>query len=192
MNDQTNKANSMRSISLPVLGLVLVFAAALALPDTPALAAGLTVTKTADTNDGVCNADCSLREAVLAANAGGGFYDSITIPPGTYVLTIAGPGEDAGATGDLDVTVPLTIAGAGAGSTIIDGNGAAMSDRVLQVNNGDVFALSGVTIRNGGNLSTGIDGAGIHAVGEIQHQRQHHQWKQHHFNRRRYLYLGLS
>jgi CSLREA domain-containing protein len=31
-------------------------------------AATLTVTKTADTNDGVCNADCSLREAVFAAN----------------------------------------------------------------------------------------------------------------------------
>ena len=28
-----------------------------------------TVTKTADTNDGVCNADCSLREAIRAANA---------------------------------------------------------------------------------------------------------------------------
>lgn len=30
----------------------------------------LTVTKTADTNDGVCDADCSLREAVAAASAG--------------------------------------------------------------------------------------------------------------------------
>jgi len=29
-----------------------------------ALAATWTVTKTADTNDGVCDADCSLREAV--------------------------------------------------------------------------------------------------------------------------------
>ena len=28
-----------------------------------------TVTKIADTNDGVCDADCSLREAVAAANA---------------------------------------------------------------------------------------------------------------------------
>ena len=31
-------------------------------------AAVFTVTKTADTNDGVCNADCSLREAITAAN----------------------------------------------------------------------------------------------------------------------------
>src|SRR5688500_6908762 len=32
-------------------------------------AANYTVTKIADTNDGVCDADCSLREAVAAANA---------------------------------------------------------------------------------------------------------------------------
>ena len=31
-------------------------------------AATFTVTKTADTNDGVCDADCSLREAIGAAN----------------------------------------------------------------------------------------------------------------------------
>jgi CSLREA domain-containing protein len=35
-----------------------------------ALAATRTVTKAADTNDAVCNADCSLREAVAAAQAG--------------------------------------------------------------------------------------------------------------------------
>ncbi len=33
-----------------------------------AQAATFTVTKTADTNDGVCDADCSFREAILAAN----------------------------------------------------------------------------------------------------------------------------
>ena len=32
-------------------------------------AATFTVTKTTDTNDGSCNADCSLREAIIAANA---------------------------------------------------------------------------------------------------------------------------
>ena len=31
-------------------------------------AATFTVTKVADTNDGVCNADCSLREAFTASN----------------------------------------------------------------------------------------------------------------------------
>jgi CSLREA domain-containing protein len=36
---------------------------------TKASSTTFTVTKTADTNDGSCNADCSLREAVAAANA---------------------------------------------------------------------------------------------------------------------------
>ena len=32
-------------------------------------AATFTVTKTADTNDGACDGDCSLREAIVATNA---------------------------------------------------------------------------------------------------------------------------
>lgn len=39
----------------------------------PSHAATFTVTKTADTNDGSCNVDCSLREAVAAANSNTGF-----------------------------------------------------------------------------------------------------------------------
>ena len=46
--------------------------------------ANLTVTKTDDTNDGVCNADCSIREAIGDAAAG----DTIDIPSGTYTLTL--------------------------------------------------------------------------------------------------------
>ena len=61
------------------------------------------VTKTSDTNDGVCDADCSLREAVIAANAAVG-PATINLPPGTYGLTLAGAGEDKAATGDLDIT----------------------------------------------------------------------------------------
>ena len=42
------------------------------------------VTKTADTNDGACTpTDCSLREAVIAANVNAG-KDTINIPAGTY------------------------------------------------------------------------------------------------------------
>ena len=37
-----------------------------------AFAIDYTVTKTADTNDGTCDADCSLREAIAAANANTG------------------------------------------------------------------------------------------------------------------------
>ncbi len=80
----------------------------------PVEAATLTVTKGADTNDGVCDADCSLREAIGAANAAFG-ADTVELPAGTYTLNLAGAGEDA--TGDLDITGDLTINGAGAAAT---------------------------------------------------------------------------
>src|SRR6186713_823446 len=81
-------------------------------------AATFVVTKTADTADGACDADCSLREAITAANAAAG-ADVITLPAGTYTLTITGTNEDLNADGDLDITTPMTINGAGSGSTII-------------------------------------------------------------------------
>ncbi|MDH3303714.1 MAG: CSLREA domain-containing protein, partial [Gammaproteobacteria bacterium] len=83
-------------------------------------AATFTVTKTADTNDGTCDADCSLREAIVAANTSGG-SDTVSVPAGTYNLSITGTGENAAATGDLDISDTLTLTGAGAASTIIDG-----------------------------------------------------------------------
>src|SRR5690349_16951750 len=52
----------------------------------------------------------SLRSAIQAADARGG-SNTIILPGGTFTLTIAGAGEDASATGDLDVTRNLTIKG---------------------------------------------------------------------------------
>src|SRR5439155_19826905 len=97
------------------------FALWVALAGVPnAAAATFAVTRTDDPVPGACDSDCSLREAVLAANAGSG-GDTIVLPAGHYRLTISGPGEDAAATGDLDLTTSVMIAGAGARSTVIDG-----------------------------------------------------------------------
>ena len=120
-----------------------------------AWAAPFAVTKTADTNDGSCDADCSLREAIVAANALAG-ADTVTVPSGTYTLSIGGRDEGAAATGDLDITDALTLNGAGAGSTIIDGNAI---DRVFHVLIGTTATLSDVTIRDGD--AGGGDGGGI-------------------------------
>ena len=47
--------------------------------------------------------DCSLREAVIASNAGYPRPSTIPLRPGKrYELTRPGPGEDAAVTGDLD------------------------------------------------------------------------------------------
>ena len=117
----------------------------------PAGASVFTVTKTADTLDGACAPyDCSLREAVAAANLAFG-TDVIELPPGNYVLTRTGAGENNAETGDLDVRDPLILVGTDAGTTILDGNA---TDRVLDVSaETEIF---GVTVRNG--LSNGVGG----------------------------------
>lgn len=91
-------------------------------------AATFTVTKLGDSNDGLCNADCSLREAIRAANAQVG-TDTIVLPAGTLTLSIPGRGENLAAIGDLDITSNVEISGQGVGSTTIDGRGI---DRVFR------------------------------------------------------------
>ncbi len=102
----------------------------------------------ANPRDGLCetstSGECTLRAAIQQANALEG-SDTISIPAGTYTLSIEGAGEDAAAAGDLDITDNLAISGAGMGATIIDANN---SDRAFHV----LFAaleLSDLTIQNG-------------------------------------------
>jgi CSLREA domain-containing protein len=121
------------------------------------------------TNDEVNDsADCSLREAVIAANmdavvdgcgAGSGADEIVFAPeviPGMFILAIAGAGEDAAATGDLDITDDLTISGAGASSTIID---ADEIDRVFHIIGSVTVHLEGLTIQNG-FVTNGLAGGG--------------------------------
>lgn len=142
-------------ITLPTLALVAAVAAA------PASAGVFIPTKTADTHDGACtDGDCSLREAIVAANATAG-GDVILLHAGTYALSLAGAGEDSAATGDLDIQGDLTILGDGAASTVIDG---ASGDRVLHI-----LAGSQVEIRDVGILLGAAqgDGGGILNAGEL-------------------------
>ena len=116
------------------------------------------------------NGDCSLREAIESVNtgsgvdsceAGNGIDDRIilpTLPAGPYVLSILGPFEELNGTGDLDIRDNLEISGDASGSTVIDGNGLVMMDRVLHVHFGAVVVLKNLTITNG---NTGGDGGGI-------------------------------
>lgn len=121
----------------------------------PAMAHALTfaVTGTADEEDltpgnAVCasaTGTCTLRAALQEANELVG-VDVITLPAGTYLLTLDGDGENDGLTGDLDVRDAVEIRGDGRETTIIDGAGA---DRVFHVQPEVGLTLSGVTIRNG-------------------------------------------
>lgn len=134
----------------------------LALAAVPAAqAAVLAVTKTADTLDGACNQDCSLREAIVAANADPG-TDVVILPAGTYLLTRFGEGEDLGATGDLDITDDLVILGAGAPTTVID---AVERDRILHVHNASL-TLSGALFQRGRIDANG--GALLNENGDVE------------------------
>ncbi len=117
------------------------------------------VTKTTDTNDGTCNADCSLREAISAANALAGAH-TVNVPAGTYTLTLANAGgvnEDNNATGDLDINRDISLIGAGSAATIIQAgtNTSNGIDKVIAVNpictTPINASISGVTIRFGRN-----------------------------------------
>jgi CSLREA domain-containing protein len=123
-------------------------------------AATFTVTRLDDPAPGACDSDCSLREAVRAVNAGSG-GDTISIPAGRFRLTIAGAGEDAAATGDLDLTKSVTITGAGARQTLIDGSGI---DRVFDVASGVTALIADVTV-TGGLVDDG--GGGIASAGTL-------------------------
>ncbi|MBC8098427.1 MAG: CSLREA domain-containing protein [Armatimonadetes bacterium] len=119
------------------------------------------ISKTADTADGICDRDCSLREAISAANLAPGV---IMLPGGSYRLTLPGADDDANLTGDLDITTSLAIYGAGAGITAINADGI---DRALHMDPlsvggytvilADMLLTNGVTDGDGGALSTGIN-----------------------------------
>ena len=120
-----------------------------------------TVTRTDDPPPNGClPGDCSLREAVIAANTGSG-GDTIAVPAGHFRLGIAGLGEQNAATGDLDLTKSVTITGAGARATVID---AMRIDRVFEVLGGATVLISDATITGG---VTAGNGAGIESAGTL-------------------------
>jgi CSLREA domain-containing protein len=157
--------------SAVTVGLILALLLSTNLIQTPAArAAAFVVNSTSDLTDsnigdGICRTSalsCTLRAAIQEANALAG-SDTISIPAGTYALRIATGGEDS-AFGDLDITGPLTIVGAGAGTTIIDGGDAPIGspptalaiDRLFEVHPtaGNV-SISRLRIQGGWSAESG-------------------------------------
>lgn len=119
---------------------------------------------------------CSLREAVIAANtdtatsgcpAGSGadtiVFDSSLPSPSTFILTLTGANEDASTSGDLDLSGVLTIRGGDASRIILDGGGA---DRLFDIRPGATVTISGVTIQNG-DPGSGAGGGGLIVHGGV-------------------------
>lgn len=141
--------------------LLLVVLIILAVPHF-ASSATFTVNSTTDANDvnpgnGLCetapgNGVCTLRAAIQESNAVPGFPPAqITLPSGTYVLTL----------GQLGITDSLFLNGEDPNSTIIDGN---KSSRVFAISNtgtDPIVNMSGVTVRNGTAPNSTTRGGGI-------------------------------
>jgi CSLREA domain-containing protein/uncharacterized repeat protein (TIGR01451 family) len=156
---------SLQTSALPRPGLIMLGAGTAAITLVPSAPnAVFAVTKTADTNDGACDGDCSLREAISAANAAAG-TDTISIPAGTYTLTLTNAGgnnEDNNATGDLDILGGTVISGAGSAATIIQAgtNTSNGIDKVFSFNpicaNPIGVTMNGVTVRFGRNTQPSL------------------------------------
>ncbi len=156
-----------RYVLLGVVGLGIVVGLWLAHP----VQAQISVTTTEDelNSDG----DCSLREAVEAANTNNpvdncidnsGNYNYIIIADAqTYMLGIPGFNEDANQTGDLDITEDVTIEGAGPWQTIIN---AADIDRALHILTGFV-TVRNLTITDGSTDTFFGDGGCILVNGSL-------------------------
>ncbi|MEA2561924.1 MAG: hypothetical protein QOH06_3428 [Acidobacteriota bacterium] len=157
----------MKSYRILFLAAVLLIPAILTTA-IPARAAVFIPTKLTDSADGACDSDCSLREAVLAANAAdtADGPDFIVLGAGIYSLSLTGAGEDLGATGDLDILENLAIVGRDAAGTVIDAN---KIDRVFDVPAGVKLELASLTVTDGS--VSGANGGGIRLLGELDLKR---------------------
>lgn len=126
-----------------------------------------TTNDTIDSNpgDGVAldaNGQTSLRAAIQEANALASLgIVRIHLAAGTtYTLTRAGAGEDAAATGDLDVACNVRLSG---GNAIVDAGGL---DRAFDVMAGSSLRMDRVRIRNGAVVDE--SGGGVRSMGSLE------------------------
>ncbi|GEM_PF-1680956 len=138
---------------------------------------GLIVTKTADTNDNVCDTDCSLREAVSVSNSGGtvGFASPLFDTPQTITLSST-----------IQINKHLLINGKGGTLLTIDGQnlnrifsiGSSFSVTItaMRLYRGNAQGQSGGGILNAGSLNlanliiescAGLNGGGISNTGAL-------------------------
>jgi len=139
-----------------------------------ASAMDITVTKTTDSLDGACDSDCSLREAVVLANATPGAH-RIRLGTGTYTLTLPTPrgdegvvlDEDENLNGDLDLAAELEVVGASSDLTHIDGS---RNDRIFEVMSGAKLTLRRLSLHNG---FTSDYGAAVENFGQLLVRQVH-------------------
>ena len=144
--------------SVHLLISLALFAGLALIPAQPAYAATYTVDSLEDTNDGLCGgSDCTLREAIISANASVGVADTILFDlSGTITLTSSLPG--------------ILMTG---GGLTIDGSG-----RSIRINGHDLYrvlstqlyahlTLKNLIIEEGYTTVMGSGGGGVYNHGEL-------------------------
>ncbi|MCI0521964.1 MAG: CSLREA domain-containing protein [Chloroflexi bacterium] len=130
-------------------------------------------------DDTLVNGNCTLREAIIAANSdapvdacqAGSGADVILLPAGEYRLTLPGMGEDAAWTGDLDILASLEIRGAGRATTLVaaglDDSTGYPVDRVFHIlPNAGQARLEGLGVTGGTPRSPYSDDRGCGILNE--------------------------
>ena len=142
----------LKRLCARAVGLGCILSAILA---APALANTYKVTRTDDPTPGTCApSDCSLREAINAAQDNPG-ADTIQLKRGkTYTLTMPAGGDLASLL--IYRNGPLTITGHAA---TINGNGVVTANRVFEIGGSTAVTLKGVTVEGGivSSYGGGID-----------------------------------
>lgn len=121
--------------------MVLFAGAILLITAAGARATNWTVTKIQDTDDGVCDADCSLREAIDVSTTGDVVvFSSLFNTPQVITLSTAFPYN-----GGMAISRNVVINGPGADLLTVNG----VNHAVFDISSGNFVTLSGMTIGNG-------------------------------------------
>ncbi len=118
--------------------------------------ATLTVTKVADTDDGVCDADCSLREAMTVAESNPDETTIIFDVPDLSTITLGGTALPTVTTQiviDGSTAVSLSVSGDYASSVFIVEYPGYLSVEQLTILEGDTLDLGGGIFNIGGDLT---------------------------------------
>jgi CSLREA domain-containing protein len=161
----------MKGLGSPRRSIAAAIAVASMLMLAPATAPAATINVTTNADVVANDMQCSLREAVTAANTNvmtdctdgdGTILDTIQLAPTTTIYTLDKPppfmgNNDNNADGDLDIeggTAGVRIAGAGAGVTTIT---TTVMDRLIHVESGSA-TVEGVTVTGGAGGSASAGG----------------------------------
>lgn len=155
-----DRGAGMRVIGTLVVGVSLA---------SSAWAATISVTTTAI--DTTVNGNCTIIEAIQAANSdaavdactAGSGADTILLPAGTYTLT-AVDNTNTGSNGLPQITSTITVQGAG--NPVITRSGAA-TFRFFFITSAGNLTLDGLTLTNGDSTTGGHDGGAIRNFGTL-------------------------